>query len=385
MSGRTLLAAIGVLAALSCQRSGFAPSPCAEVDCGGSGICLLLLDGQPRCACDPGFHNAGALSCEADTHPPVEPNADAATLDRSASESGLLDSSADAGRDATFSDAPAEASTAMDVVAPDQQPGDAGGADSVTSPDARTPDAPTPDAPTPDAAHPDRGSSFDAAGWIYLAGGTYNMGCSLGDPDCENSEQPPHAVTVDSFYLLRNEVTQAQYRTVMGTNPSSFSSCGSNCPVESVSWSDARAYCTAIGGRLPSEAEWEYANRAGSTTPYSCGTLSSCIAAYAWYFANSDTGNGRQPHPVASRMADAYGLYDMSGNVWEWIEDCWHTDFTAAPSTGGAWAGGDCSLRVIRGCGWNNGERYLRVSFRQNQQPANATTAIGVRCARNAQ
>jgi len=321
VSRQTAIATLLLL--VSCGRSSYAPPPCEVEACGGHGTCLVQADGKPLCACDPGFHNVDPLTCESDSHSTVEPNPDAASTDRGYLDRDEFDGSRDSGLDAGTADARlvdhdradsiADAG-AGDVDAAAARDGgvdatpvlDAGGADGgavdggaatdrlsrdVAAADSVTgPDAVVADAAVPDTSQRDGGTGFDASGWIFVAGGTYNMGCSLGDPDCLNNELPAHAVTVAPFYLQRTEVTQAQFQVVMGSNPSSFSSCGSTCPVENVTWDQARAYCLAIGGRLPSEAEWEFANRAGSTTPFSCGTLVSCITNYAWSFANSNTG-----------------------------------------------------------------------------------------------
>ena len=219
--------------------------------------------------------------------------------------------------------------------------------------------------------------------WVSIPGGSYEMGCSPGDGSCESYENPRHTVTVVTFAMTETEITQGEYLAVTGSNPSQFSSCGASCPVERVDWNQAKAYCEAIGGRLPSEAEWEYAARAGTTTPWTCvDATSSCLGGIAWYCLNS----GGTTHPVKGKTPNAFGLYDMLGNVWEWVEDCWHDSYTGAPSTGGVWSGGDCSNRVLRGGSWEDVVivvEDLRVSHRGwSISPGTWAYHVGFRCAR---
>jgi len=148
------------------------------------------------------------------------------------------------------------------------------------------------------------------------------------------------------------EVTQKQWRDVMG---SSTSNLGDKLPVESVSWNEVRDFIKKLNEkegsdkyRLPSEAEWEYAARAGTTTRYSFGDEESKLYDYAWFDANS---RGKT-HDVGQKKPNPWGLYDMHGNVWEWVQDKWHTNYGGAPSDGSSWEG-DGSYRVVRGCGWS--------------------------------
>lgn len=199
---------------------------------------------------------------------------------------------------------------------------------------------------------------------IYVAGGSFSMGCTSEQPTCENDENPEHPVRVGSFEIGRNEVTQELWGAVMGDNPSAFEDCP-QCPVETVSWDDIQAFIEKLNAageqfRLPSEAEWEYASRGGQRSqghPYSG---SDDWAAVAWYYENS----GNRTRPVAQRQANELGLFDMSGNVREWVQDCWHDSYVDAPVDGHAWVQGDCTRRAIRGGSWYGKPSYMRTANR---------------------
>ena len=214
--------------------------------------------------------------------------------------------------------------------------------------------------------------------WVPIPSGTYEMGCSPGDGTCESFENSSHPVTVSAFEMTETEITQGQYLAVTGSNPSLHAGCG-DCPVEQVTWYQAKAFCEAIGGRLPSEAEWEYAARGGTVTPWTCGdATSSCLSDIAWYSGNE----GGASNPVKGKGVNGFGLYDMLGNVWEWVEDCWHGDYMGAPSSGIVWTdGADCTYRVLRGGSWSAVVGNLRVSKRERDNP-DLRNVIGLRCAR---
>ncbi|MBM3958077.1 MAG: formylglycine-generating enzyme family protein, partial [Gemmatimonadetes bacterium] len=212
--------------------------------------------------------------------------------------------------------------------------------------------------------------------WVSIPGGTYWMGCSPGDSGCNPSEMPRHEVTVPAFMMTETEVTQAQYMAVTGINPSGFPECGGDCPVENVTWHEAKAFCEANGGRLPSEAEWEYAARGGTATRYYCGNSDSCLDGVAWYDANS----GSATHPVKGKEGNAFWLYDTLGNVWEWVGDCWHDDYTGAPSTGEVWSGGYCAFRILRGGAWHPNDNDLRSSMRDYTNDVDHYSTGGFRC-----
>jgi formylglycine-generating enzyme required for sulfatase activity len=178
------------------------------------------------------------------------------------------------------------------------------------------------------------------------------------------AETPRHRVTLPTFFMGRFEVTQAQWRAVMGGDPSAFK--GDNLPVESVSWNDAKDFCarlkqrTGKAYRLPSEAEWEYACRAGTTTPFAFGeTITPQVVNYDgnYPYASAPKGEYREKTvPVGSLgVANAFGLSDLHGNVWEWCEDVWHPNYNGAPDDGRAWTtGGDQNYRVLRGGSWDS-------------------------------
>ena len=218
---------------------------------------------------------------------------------------------------------------------------------------------------------------------VWIAPGTFQMGSSQGDSD----ERPVHEVTIrQGFYLGKYEVTQAQWEAVMGSNPSRFSGCG-DCPVERVSWVDAQVFIRKLNEmegenryRLPSEAEWEYAARAGSGTVYSWGNeignnRANCRGCGSRW-------DGEKTAPVGSFPANAWGLHDMHGNVWEWVQDCWNGNYEGAPVDGSAWESGACSARVLRGGSWSYEPGYLRAAGRVGLTSGDRYSHFGFRIAR---
>ena len=216
---------------------------------------------------------------------------------------------------------------------------------------------------------------------VLLPGGSFQMG-STQDSDA----QPVHTVNVVSFALGKYPVTQAQWKKVMGNNPSDFSSGGDQCPVENVSWDDAQAFIQKLNQqtghtyRLPSEAEWEYACRAGNTGKWCFGDDESQLKHYAWY----DDNSGRKTHPVGEKKANAFGLHDMHGNVWEWCEDQWHDNYQSAPSDGRAWVGGRAVDRVLRGGSWIINANFVRSAIRYYYTSDYRNSNFGFRVARTA-
>lgn len=199
----------------------------------------------------------------------------------------------------------------------------------------------------------------DCPEMVIIPAGSFDMGSNNG----EANEKPVHRVTIARpFAMGKTEVTQGQWKAVMGNNPSNFSSCGDTCPVEQVSWNDVQEFLKKLNAktgkqyRLPSEAEWEYACHAKGKQEY-CG--SDYVDRIAWYSSNG----GLTTHPAAKKQANAWGLYDMSGNVGEWVEDAYHDNYNGAPTDGGAWPG-DGANRVLRGGSWNYGPQGARAAYR---------------------
>jgi formylglycine-generating enzyme len=185
------------------------------------------------------------------------------------------------------------------------------------------------------------------------------MGCSPGDQECDKNEKPPHHVTITAgFRMGQTEVTQAAYSRVMGENHSKHK--GDNLPVEQVTWDDATKYCKAVGMRLPKEAEWEYAARAGTN-----GSRYGDLDAVAWYNKNSQ--GTWTTHPVALKQANAFGLYDMLGNVAEWTDDQFDTPYE----------------KVVRGGRWFDGDWEVTASRRFPEIYESGSDSIGFRCVGN--
>jgi formylglycine-generating enzyme required for sulfatase activity len=234
---------------------------------------------------------------------------------------------------------------------------------------------------------------------VLLRGGTFIMG------DKSEIDSPLHEVAVSAFYIDTHLVTQEQYEKLMGENPSRWKA--DKNPVEQMRWSDAVKYCNARskaeglepcydldtwkcnfaanGYRLPTEAEWEYACRSGTTTAYSFGDDASKLKAYAWYEDNS----GEKPRPVGQKPPNPWGLFDMHGNVWEWCNDFYKVDYyqespkenPRGPETG--------ETKVLRGGAWKFSAESCRSAYRYNENPGYADVCFGYdiygfRCVRNA-
>lgn len=198
----------------------------------------------------------------------------------------------------------------------------------------------------------------DGLTYVWIPAGSFTTGCSAKDHECWSWETAPHEVTIENgFWIGQTEVTQRAYLRVIGKNPSRYR--GPDLPADQVSWKSARQYCTAVGMRLPTQAEWEYAARAGSAMPR-YGPLD----AIAWFDGNS----GDRTHPVATKAPNAYGLYDMLGNVWEWVEDA----YSANPK-----------MRTLCGGSFYNLARDLRPSNGLWALPDWAHRDMGFRCAAN--
>lgn len=208
------------------------------------------------------------------------------------------------------------------------------------------------------------------------------MGSSNGLPFAP--EGPEHLVEVREFWIADSPVTGAQYRAVMGINPSQFQG-DPDLPVENVSWLDAREFCAKLSDtsamtiRLPSEAEWEYACRAGSTTQFHFGELAAELPAYAWFEYNSQCRTA----PVRLKKPNAWGLFDMIGNVWEWCEDSWHEDYTGAPCDGSPWLHTTTRKprHPVRGGAWDMDAFRCRSSYRSYDWEEIGTSRTGLRVA----
>ncbi|MDQ3818801.1 MAG: bifunctional serine/threonine-protein kinase/formylglycine-generating enzyme family protein [Acidobacteriota bacterium] len=219
---------------------------------------------------------------------------------------------------------------------------------------------------------------------VLVPGGTFTMG---SPPDeGPNDERPQHSVTLPSFYMSKYEVTQAQYRAMMGVNPSEFQ--GDDLPVERVTWKEAKEFCERVSSitkkeyRLPSEAEWEYAARAGTTTIFAFGnSISSSQANFDGSNPFGDAPadvNRQKTTPVGSFQPNPFGLYDMHGNVWEWCEDWYHKNYTGAPSDGSAWDDGGV-YKVVRGGSWLSNGIGLRSAVRDKLDPEFRLPFVGFR------
>jgi formylglycine-generating enzyme required for sulfatase activity len=185
--------------------------------------------------------------------------------------------------------------------------------------------------------------------------------------------------------LGKFEVTQEQWYALMGNLPSKFK--GRTLPVEQVSWDDAQEFIKRLNTksgqnyRLPSEAEWEYAARAGSPADYSFGDDPKQLSRFAWFAGNTDNTT----NPAGEKTANKFGLHDMHGNVWEWMQDCWSGNYAGAPADGSAWTAGDCSRRVLRGGSWFNDPPLLRSAYRLRNTTASRGNLFGFRVARSLQ
>ena len=224
----------------------------------------------------------------------------------------------------------------------------------------------------------------DCPEMVVIPAGSFNMGSNIGS----NDEKPVHRVNISrDFAMGETELTQKQWRAVMGSDPPAlyFKNCGDDCPVEEVSWNDAKKFIQKLNAktgkqyRLPSEAEWEYSARAGTATSYYWGN---------GIGRNNANCNGcgsqwdsKQPAPAGSFKPNAFGLYDMSGNVWEWVEDAYHYNYNDAPADGGARQGNGAE-QALRGGSWINPASNLGSAIRYYAEPGYRNFSIGFRVAR---
>ena len=218
-------------------------------------------------------------------------------------------------------------------------------------------------------------------GFVEVPGGTFMMGSPVNEKDRNNNEKQ-HSVTISSFQMMTTEITQSMWKAVMGNNPSNWK--GDKLPVENVSWDDCQAFIRELNERdpgsnyrLPTEAEWEYACRAETTTRLYNGDRDSDLDRIGWYAGNS----GSKTHPVGQKQPNAWGLYDMHGNVWEWCQD-WKGNYPSGsvadprgPSSG--------SARVCRGGSWSYGSKYCRSAIRNGYAPSYRYFSQGFRLVRS--
>ena len=323
--------------------------------------------------------------------------------------------------------------TVPDAAAPDAAAPDAAAPDAAT-PDTATPDVgladSTPETSSPEGGSPDSGSADAGAptiGFVTIKAGTFLMGSPTSET-CRRLNEDQHKVTLTHDFEIQNtEVTQKQFKTVMKYSVSYFTACGNNCPVERVYWSEAAAYCNALstlkgltkcysctgshssvnckvdtayagnkiytcaGYRLPTEAEWEYAYRGGSTTALYSGSISSCTTQdvnagkIGWYYGNSwsppYSGSSHGPRAVGTKLANAWALHDMAGNVSEWCND-WYIDSlgtTPVTDPGGA---SNTTFHTVRGGSWGHGPEGLRAAYRAGLCTTSRTHQNGFRCSR---
>jgi len=216
--------------------------------------------------------------------------------------------------------------------------------------------------------------------FVLIPAGEFEMGSPSDEEGRSENEGPVHHVNIEkAFYMGIYEVTQKQWLETMGDNPSYFE--GDDLPVETVSWDDVQEFIKKLNEkegtnkyRLPSEAEWEYACRAGTTTRYSFGDDDANLGDYAWYADNS----GEKTHPVGQKKPNSWGHYDMHGNVREWVQDSWHYGYDGAPADGSAWEG-DGASRVFRGGGWNVIAMICRSALRSLSDQGYRNYGLGFR------
>jgi formylglycine-generating enzyme required for sulfatase activity len=223
--------------------------------------------------------------------------------------------------------------------------------------------------------------------FTLIPAGEFNMGSEESD-----NEKPVHKVKINNpFYLGTYPVTQREWNAVMGVNPSAWNAVmgvnpsafkGDDLPVETVSWDKVQEFIKKLNEkegtdkyRLPSEAEWEYACRAGTTTKYSIGDSESKLGDYGWYDKNSEG----KTHPVGQKKPNSWGLHDMHGNVWERVQDKWQDSYDGAPIGGSAWESEDAAARVVRGGGWSSSAGGCRSAIRFHDAPRGRGRDLGFR------
>jgi formylglycine-generating enzyme required for sulfatase activity len=222
---------------------------------------------------------------------------------------------------------------------------------------------------------------------VQIPGGSFMMGSPASEKGRTQDESPQHQVNVPAFSMGKYVVTQEQYQQIIGKNPSSFK--GAKRPVEQVSWKNAVEFCQKLSEktgreyRLPSEAEWEYACRAGTTTPFHFGeTITTELANYngTSIYASEPKGKYLQKTTdVGSFPPNAFGLYDMHGNVWEWCQDDWHNNYIDAPKDGSGWTSRSGNTKLLRGGSWYFNPGNCRSAYRHYSNLDHNNIRIGFR------
>jgi formylglycine-generating enzyme required for sulfatase activity len=222
--------------------------------------------------------------------------------------------------------------------------------------------------------------------FVRIPAGVFMMGSPENEPGHRVDEQQHRVTITKDFHMQATLLTQGQWEALMESNPSRFKACGKDCPVDRASWDDAQEFILKLNEkestnryRLPTEAEWEYACRAGSPEPFCFGQDVSELEYYAWYWKNSDGGI----HPVSLKKPNAWGLYDMHGNLWEWCQD-WYGPYPTDPVTDpeGMPSG---RYHVLRGGSWYNGVRLLRSAVRVMSLADHRSLTFGFRVVREIQ
>lgn len=218
---------------------------------------------------------------------------------------------------------------------------------------------------------------------VWVPDGCYSMGCGGWTGDCYADESPVHEVCMDGFWMGMHEVTQGEWRKLMGSNPSKYKK-NDRYPVANISWDDIREYIRKLnseskknhGFRLPTEAEWEYACRSGGKDEKSSG--GSDVESVAWYSGNSAIS----PHAVGAKSPNGLGIHDMSGNAWEWVEDVYGINAYGEHQRNNPISSGPGAHRVYRGGSWYFDAKYARCGFRYHAPPGTRSVDLGFRLVR---
>jgi formylglycine-generating enzyme required for sulfatase activity len=241
--------------------------------------------------------------------------------------------------------------------------------------------------PSAERADPTKAKTFtNSVGMkmVLIPAGEFSMGSPPTERGRWKDEGPVHKVGLDAFYVSQTEVTQRQWEAVMGNNPSNFKG-DPNLPVENVSWNDAQKFIARLNQkegtdtyRLPTEAEWEYACRAGSQERFCYGDSERKVTHYAWYRGNA----GNKTNPVAQKNPNSWGFYDMHGNVWEWVTDRYNPSYYTNSPPKNPTGPANGKSRVVRGGAWNLRRRYLRCATRNWAPPDGWNGKMGFRLAK---